>query len=404
MFFYKRALNRERLDRVAVLYLACKFFGSLYFTYPIFVEYASQAITPVQIGLFFSAAGLCGLVAEIPTGIIADKRSRKFSGLAGMSLLTIAPLVVFFGHTFGSYLAAAVFYGLGGAFLNGALDSLVYDHKNITKEAYRRMNALEISFGQAGILVGAAVGGLLFSAREWLPFIAQAIAGIACIGVIANMQESYKDGYEQPVSTHRRHFIESVRHLFATRYLQVVVVMGVTFSVMLGMCIQLVHEAAMIAYGFDATARGLLIAGGGVATLLLLNLALLRMLKSDTARILFIGFGAVAAYVLMGIGVVPLFLAGYLLWCCLNATSSFIRLLIQDQVPGSHRSTILSSFKTLAVLLGLCGSVATGVLVQSARTPRVAYIVFAAISCLVLLPCMAWLVAYLKRHGTLAQD
>lgn len=106
---------------------------------------------------------MCGFIAEIPTGIIADKRSRKFSGLFGMAMASIAPLIIFFGHTFATYMVAALFYGAGRAFLNGALDSLVYDHKNVTKAAYRRVNALEITYGQAGILVSAALGGLLFS-------------------------------------------------------------------------------------------------------------------------------------------------------------------------------------------------------------------------------------------------
>jgi MFS family permease len=399
MFTTKRAPSGERLHAVARLYLAHKFFGALYFVYPIFYEYATQAITPVQVGLFFSTISLCGLLADIPTGIIADKRSRKFSALVGMVLLTIAPLIIFLGHSFPAYILAAIFYGLGGAFMNGALDALVYDHKDISKEAYRRVNAMEITYGQAGILVSAAAGGILFSISHGLPFIVQVVAGLICIFLITRMQEQYKAGHTKPTSTHRKHFIEGVTHLFATPYLRVVVLMGVVFSVMLGMCIQIVHEAAMIEQGLDATFRGFLIAGAGVATLIVLNLFLLKILKTNTARIIYIGGGAVGAYTLMSIGIMPLFLAGYLLWSCLNATSVFMRLLIQDQIPSSHRSTIMSSFKTLAILIGLGGSTGTGLLIQWANTPRAAYLLFALISCAILLPCTLWLVAHLKNHA-----
>jgi predicted MFS family arabinose efflux permease len=396
MIFKKRA-QKARLDRVAKLYLAYKFLGALYFAYPIFYEFAVQAITPVQVGIFFSAIGICGFIAEIPTGVIADKHGRKSSSMLGMALLAVAPLIVFFGHTFPAYLVAAVFYGLGRALLSGALESLVYDHKSTSKTIYRRVNALEITFGQTGILAGAAAGGLLFSLHHSLPFVTEAAAGLACVVLISFMREQNKDDFVRPTASHRQHFAQSMRHLFATPYLRVTVLMGVTFSVMLGMCIQFVNEATMIEHGLQAEARGFLISGAGIATLIILHAVILRAVKGDVERILYLTCGAAVAYILMSISSAPLFIFGYLIWCCLNATSSFIRIMIHDRIPSSHRSTIMSNFKALATLVGLGASAATGLLVQQAGTPRSAYVVFGAIACFVLLPCAFWLITRLKR-------
>ena len=394
--FFKRA-PRERLDRVIKLYLAYKFFGALYFTYPIFYEFASRTITPVQVGMFFSVIAMCGLIADIPTAIVADKRSRKFSALVGVGLLAVAPVAVLVGTSFPMYIVAALFYGLGGAFMSGTLESLVYDHKNVTKAMYRRVNAFEITYGQAGILVSAACGGVLFSISHGAPFVTQAATGIICVVLIALMQEQYKESHVRSVVSSRKHFSQSLKHLLATPYLRVIVLMGVVFSVMLGMCIQFVNEAAMIEHGMQGAVRGFLVSGAGVATLIILNFFLLRWLKSDAARILYLGCGAAVAYVCMSLGSLPLFLLGYLMWCCLNVTSSFIRVMIQDHIPGSHRSTIMSSFKTLAVLVGLGASTGTGILVQWAHTPRAAYALFASIAFVILLPCALWLTAHLKK-------
>lgn len=387
----------HQLDRVVKLYLAYKFLNALYFTYPIFYEFSLQTITPVQVGMFFSVIGISGLIAEIPTGIIADKHGRKLSGMLGIAVLSIAPLIVFFGHTFAAYLVAAVFYGLGRAFLSGALESLVYDHKNTSKAVYRTANRLEITFGQAGILVSAAAGGFLFSLNQSLPFVIETAAGLVCCLLIAFMDEQNKADHVIPTASHRQHFVESVRHLFATSYLRIVVLMGIVFSVMLGMCIQFVNEAAMIEHGFGPESRGFLIFAAGIATLVILHFVIHKLAKGDIGRILYLAFGAAAAYICMSVGSIPLFLAGYLIWCCLNATSSFIRVMIHDQIPGSHRSTIMSNFKALAILVGLGASTATGLLVQRAGTPRAAYAVFGAITCFVLLPCACWLVAHLRR-------
>ncbi len=398
MFFKKRAAYRERLDKVAKLYLAYKFFSNLFFAYPIFYQFAQQTITPLQVGIFFSVIGIVGFVAEIPTGVIADKHGRKLSGLVGTATLAAAPLIVFFGHNFTAYLAAAVFYGLGRALLSGALESLVYDHKNISKEVYRRVNTLEITFGQSGILVSAAAGGLLFSLHESLPFIIEAFAGAACFVIIALMQEQNKEDHVIPTVSHRQHFTESMKHLFATSYLRVLVLMGIIFSVMLGMCIQFVNEAAMIEHGLQPEMRGFLISGAGIATLLILHFIVFKFVKSDIGRIVYLTGGAATAYILMSRDVLPFFLMGYLVWCCLNATSSFLRVMVHERIPSSHRSTIMSNFKALAVLLGLGASTATGLLMQQAGTPRSAYMVFGVISCVILLPCAYWLINNLRKY------
>jgi MFS family permease len=397
--YFKRAYGAwfnglDRLDHVVRLHLACKFVGALYFVYPIFYQFTSQTITPIEVGLFFSITSLCNFIADIPSSILADTYSRKAVALVGVALLTIAPFVVLLADSFTLFIVAAAFYGMGGACMNGATEALVYDHKNVSKAAFRRVNALEMTFGQAGILVSAAVGGVMFAANHAAPFVAQVLAGLTWFVLLACMREQNKAGHAKAAVSYRRHLAQSLWHLLATPYLRVLVFMGVTFSVMLGMCIQFVHEAAMIEHGLHSTARGFLISGAGFATILILNTFLLRALKSDTARILYIALGSCVAYLLMGFGGMPLFLAGYLLWCCLNITSPFIRLIIHGHIPGSHRATILSSFKALAVLVGLGGSTGTGLLVQWAHTPRVAYMLFGLIALCVLVPCAVWLVAH----------
>ncbi|HKX24215.1 MAG TPA: hypothetical protein VJM46_03175, partial [Candidatus Saccharimonadales bacterium] len=120
----------------------------------------------------------------------------------------------------------------------------------------------------------------------------------------------------------------------------------------------------------------------------------------DIERIVYIAGGAAVAYVVMSMQSAPLFLLGYLLWCCLNATSSFIRIMLHDRIPGSHRATVISNFKAFATLLGIGASTATGLLVQAVGTPRSAYAVFAAIACFVLLPCAYWLTTRLKNEAS----
>jgi MFS family permease len=395
---FKKPVARD-LDRVAKLYLGTEFFGSCYFAWPIFYGFATEALTPAQVGVFFSVLSIIQFAADVPTGVIADKYSRKLCGIFGTSMALIAPLIIYFGHNFPAYLVAAFFYGVGRAFLSGTLDSLVYDHRNVSQADFRRVAALDISFSQAGTMLSAATGGFLFSAHQSLPFIAEALAGITCLGLIFFMQETTKDGYARPTASHTRHFVQGLKYLLATRYLRVIVLLGVVFAVMLRICIQFVNEATMIEHGFQPTTRGLLMAAAGIVTIVFLNVFLLKVLRQDRARLLFMGFGAVAAFSLMSINVTAVFLVVYFLWNWLVATQSpFVKPMLQDRLPSSHRSTAMSGFTTLVALVAFGGSATIGLFVQWAHTPRAAYVLFAVISLAVLLPCALWLANQIKTN------
>lgn len=399
MFFRRLIRSNERFDRVAKLYLATEFLGALYFAWPIFYGFASQALSPAQIGVFFSVLGIIQFVAEVPTGVVADKYSRKLSGIVGTIIALVAPLIIFFGHNFPWYLVAALFYGVGRAFLSGSLDSLVYDHKNVSKEAFRRVSILDVTFSQAAGIASAAAGGLLYSLHPSLPFLAETLAGVICLVVILQMQEDRRNEYTAPSGSYVRHFAGGIRYLLATRYLRIVVLMGVTFSVMLRLCTQFVNEAAMIEHGLQPSARGLLIAGSSVITLVILNLVVLRVLKQDRAKVLFMGFGAVVVFALLSVNVGWVFLGAYLFWNLLLTTQSpFTKPLIHDGLPGSHRSTAMSGYSALVSLIGFGGSALIGVLIQRAHTSRAAYIFFATISLVVLVPCALWLANHLKNN------
>jgi MFS family permease len=152
-----------------------------------------------------------------------------------------------------------------------------------------------------------------------------------------------------------------------------------------------------IAHGLQPSSRGLLISGASIVTLILLNLVVLRVLKRDHAKVLFMGFGALLAFSLLSINTVWLFLGAYLFWNLLLATQSpFTKPLIHEGLPSSHRSTAMSGYSALVSLIGFGGSSLIGVLVQQANTPRAAYMLFAGISLMVLIPCAIWLAGHLK--------
>lgn len=94
-----------------------------------------------------------------------------------------------------------------------------------------------------------------------------------------------------------------------------------------------------------------------------------------------------------------IFLLGFLFWNWLLGThSAFIKPILQDNLPSSHRSTAMSGFAALVSLVGFGGSALIGWIVDLTHTPRSAYMFFAVVSALMVVPCALWLAAHLKKN------
>ncbi len=121
------------------------------------------------------------LVFEIPTGVVADTRGRRFSFLLGAGTLLISTLlylVMWNIHApFWGWALASAFLGLGFTFFSGATEAWLVDALNAT--GYK--GPLETVFGRAQIVAGGAMltgsvaGGFIAQATNLgVPYIVRA--------------------------------------------------------------------------------------------------------------------------------------------------------------------------------------------------------------------------------------
>ncbi len=126
-----------------------------------------------------NAAFTLGMVLfEIPTGVVADTRGRRFSFLLGtLTLLTSTLLYWWMWFTrapFAGWVLASVLIGLGFTFFSGATEAWLVDALADAGEA----GSLEAVFGRAQVatgvamLVGAVLGGVIAQASDLgLPYL-----------------------------------------------------------------------------------------------------------------------------------------------------------------------------------------------------------------------------------------
>jgi MFS family permease len=105
------------------------------------------------------------IIFDIPTGIFADKFSRKYSVALGSVITFIATVIYGLVPSFGAFLFAELLTGLGMALISGAGEALLYDSldENNKQEEAKRVFGRAFSISQIASVGAAIAGGYIAS-------------------------------------------------------------------------------------------------------------------------------------------------------------------------------------------------------------------------------------------------
>jgi MFS family permease len=133
--------------------------------YPLYaLLFADTGLSDAEISVLFAIWSVVGIAAEVPTGAVADRFSRRSclvaSGVlqaAGFALWTAAP-------GFGAFAAGFVLWGLGGVLASGAQEALLYDGLAAAgaREHYAAVNGRVSAAELAAQLPAAGLATLLY--------------------------------------------------------------------------------------------------------------------------------------------------------------------------------------------------------------------------------------------------
>lgn len=147
--------------------------------YPLYaLLFADTGLSGAQISLLFAIWSVVGITAEVPTGALADRFSRRGclvgSGVlqaAGFALWTVAP-------GFAAFAAGFVLWGLGGVLASGAQEALLYDGLAAAgaREHYAAVNGRIVAAELAAQLPAAGLATLLY------PFGGYVLVGWVSVG------------------------------------------------------------------------------------------------------------------------------------------------------------------------------------------------------------------------------
>lgn len=145
--------------------------------YPLYaLLFADTGLTLADISALFAIWSTVGILAEVPSGALADRFSRR-AALVAAGLLQAAGFALWIVlPSFPGFAAGFVLWGLGGALSSGALEALVYDGLVAAgaEAHYARLNGRITAAGLLAQIPAALAASALF-----------ALGGYALVGSVS---------------------------------------------------------------------------------------------------------------------------------------------------------------------------------------------------------------------------
>lgn len=158
----KKILNLSNGEKLAVV----TFFQNLYLYNHVGALYQqSKGLSLLQINSIWSIVVGTIFLAEVPTGVIADKFGRKKSVVIALFLQFLGEIFYLFARNYFSFVFIAILAGVGYSFLSGANEALVYDSlpsDDKEKRMKKAMGLIGASYHLA-FFIAPLLGGLIIS-------------------------------------------------------------------------------------------------------------------------------------------------------------------------------------------------------------------------------------------------
>jgi DHA3 family tetracycline resistance protein-like MFS transporter len=164
----------------------------------------------LALALIGTTLEVCYAAAEVPTGVVADRRGRKLSILVGLVVVGTGMLLVTV-PVLATVLVAQVLIGGGWTFLSGADVAWLTDEvgEDAARPLYASGKRAELRGSVAGIVAGAAIGQVTL----WLPLV---VSALTLFAVAAWLWRRMHESDRQVAQEERLTVAETVRRTRAS--------------------------------------------------------------------------------------------------------------------------------------------------------------------------------------------
>ncbi|HTE58170.1 MAG TPA: MFS transporter [Verrucomicrobiae bacterium] len=312
---------------------------------------SSRGLDLHKIGLFLIFSNCITLLLEIPSGLLADRWSRKGVALASIGSLLIGTLLLSRAQVFLDFLLSAVFVSAYFALSSGMKEAMMYDLllEYNERPTYEKQLGRLKGISAIGNIVSSLCGGLIAAATSFaVPFYMTAVSCVLAIPFLLRFKEPQ---LHKEVETSRllKHIADLFRYLGSHKEMRWLVIT----SVLAGIEFSFMSELDQ----FWPLALGLALAWyGPLNALLMVGIGLAEPIAAWTAKNYRRSAIIAAASIIAAVGLLIeniwiVAFSEFLLVAMATSLRVVLSGRIQDGLPSSHRSGAESAVSTIASLI-----------------------------------------------------
>lgn len=160
----KSAAPHEPLPPLTKRIFALAFLSEFMVIYPFYVIMFGERgnVSAAGVGTLLAIWLVVSVAAEVPTGVIADKLSKKWSLVLGRIMQIATFAIWLFVPNFVGYLIGFIVWGIGEAFISGAYQAYLYESLDgLNKKAFGKIYARSGSFTMLAYTTGGFLAFLI---------------------------------------------------------------------------------------------------------------------------------------------------------------------------------------------------------------------------------------------------
>jgi len=190
-------------------FLIYKFLTNLWFLSAIWLYFYRLFITDREVGILDGMAFAIGLIAEVPSGVLADKFGRDKMVKLGQALAGSGLLIQAFGSNFLPFFVGQAVMMIGVSFVSGADEALFFDKLQYkqTSADWRKLITSGSQIALIGSTAATLIGGLLQTVNPRIPWILTGLSLIGSVVVVWSIKET------RPSINKRKLIIELREHI-----------------------------------------------------------------------------------------------------------------------------------------------------------------------------------------------
>lgn len=197
-------------------------------------------ITDQQVGLLDGMAFAIGLLAEVPSGALADKFGRDKIVRLGLICIGGGILVQVLGSSFTPFFVGQAIMMVGFSFVSGADDALFFEELNFKPESkdWRKLVTRGQQFALGATLVATVIGGWLHTINPRIPWILTTGAFMVATFLIWPVRDGRPKTIRGKVADEIKGYLQDIKTGFAQftlpklrRYVPIIIIVQGLFYV-----------------------------------------------------------------------------------------------------------------------------------------------------------------------------